>query len=938
MKTRFNLTKTLAFSALVAMFFAPATLIAADDDEADVEEVVVTGSRIKRDSINSAQVITTITAEDIEQSQALITADALRLSTYNTFGSSPPTAGNSAMSNTTISLRGLGGGRTLVLMDGRRLPGSPHLGGAGAANINMIPTVSVDRIEIQPDGASAIYGSDAIAGVVNVITKKGFDGMDIQVRSGDRSRDDGVENSISMLFGSTNERGYITVALEHDERDEIYLKDRWYTAARANDDNGDGVIDLYFETYGLSWYSRNLADPVTGNIAAAPTCEGNIDGSTTPWWGPNFGGAAFGQPATTTGSYDGAQPRGICGYAWADIMVQDAGLFRDTITVNAEHEINDSLTFYSRASFVRNESVGRYAPPAASYPGILPSDPANPYDVPVTGYWRWTEIGNRGMHFVDQASDWVGELTWDASDNVEVSVSHQVNKFYGTDIGRYYLDYAGLASNLYYETPFGSEDGLYALSATTVVEYDNHYEKTDIIAQISDVFELPGGPVDMVIGYEGFDNIYSAQYDKHSEGGYVGGSAGNSGAGSRAVDSYFGEILIPVMSGLELNAAVRSDDYDDVGSADSFKVGVLWEGERGTMVKFNVGEGFRAPTMDTLYGVTTFSANTATDYLACANAGISQSDCASKQVSTLITSNPNLAAETSDSTTFSISQDLGELTPALENVSVRLDWYNIEMADLISSVSTQDVLYSDFTNGNLLTNNYEYYASGGLTNDGSAAGAPVGTGTSSTCPANAAYYKRLGVSPALYTIRSCANGRIDYVGASYANQGKFEVEGYDFFVDYTVELGGGDLDLTLEYSHIRDYGGAPFIGSDAHQNNAGFNGAPQNRYNLIMNYTWGDYGIGVTNRHIGDFAFNSNCASSEEGGLCTKAGPYQDKYDTIDIQARADFGKYGMISVGVINASDKDPLPDKGGVNYDSYTGLYDNRGKITYVRWKISL
>ena len=392
------------------------------------------------------------------------------------------------------------------------------------------------------------------------------------------------------------------------------------------------------------------------------------------------------------------------------------------------------------------------------------------------------------------------------------------------------------------------------------------------------------------------------------------------------------------MAGLELNMAVRSDDYDDVGSADSFKVGVLWEGDKGTMVKFNVGEGFRAPTMDTLYGVTTFSANTATDYLACANAGISQSACASKQVSTLITSNPNLAAETSDSTTFSISQDLGELTPALENVSVRLDWYNIEMADLISTVSTQDVLYSDFTNGNLLTGNYEYYASGGLTNDGSAAGAPVGTGTSSTCPAGAAYYKRLGVSPALYTIRSCANGRIDYVGASYANQGKFEVEGYDFFVDYTVELGGGDLDFTLEYSHIEDYGGAPFIGSDAHQNNAGFNGAPQNRYNLIMNYTWGDYGIGVTNRHIGDFAFNSDCASSEEGGLCTKAGPYQDKYDTIDIQARADFGKYGMITIGVINASDKDPLPDKGGVNYDAYTSLYDNRGKMTYVRWKISL
>tara|TARA_B100000427_G_scaffold286207_1_gene260081 strand:- start:2206 stop:3387 length:1182 start_codon:yes stop_codon:yes gene_type:complete len=393
------------------------------------------------------------------------------------------------------------------------------------------------------------------------------------------------------------------------------------------------------------------------------------------------------------------------------------------------------------------------------------------------------------------------------------------------------------------------------------------------------------------------------------------------------------------MSGLELNASVRSDDYDDVGSNDSFKVGLLWEGNKGTTVKVNLGEGFRAPTMDTLYGVTTFSANTATDYLACANAGISQSDCASKQVSTLITSNPNLGAETSESTVFSVAQDLGELTSVLENLTVRVDFYEIEMENLISSVSTQDVLYSDFTNGNLLTNNVEFYDATGLKGDGSAAGAPVGTGTlGSACPAGAAYFKRLGTSDSLYTIRSCANGRIDYVGASYANQGNYLVKGWDIFVDYSIELGGGDLDAYLDYSNVTDYGGAPFIGSNATQNNAGFNGLPETRFNLGLTYTWGDYAIGVTNRHIGDFAFNSDCASQEAGGLCTKAGPYQDKYDTIDIQARANFGKYGTISVGIINASDKDPLPDKGGVNYDSYTGLYDNRGKITYVRWKISL
>ena len=234
----------------IALVSSPVTL--AQDEQAasgDVEEITVTGSRIKRDTINSASVVTTITAEDIEESQALILADALRLSTYNTFGSFGPTAGSSAMSNATVSVRGLGSSRTLVLMDGRRMPGSPHLGGAGAVNINMIPTVAVDRVEILADGASSVYGSDAIAGVINVITKKNFDGLQVQYRRGDRDRDDGEEISVSLIYGSSNDKGYVTLMLEHDIRDEIYLKDRWYTAARASDQNGDGVIDLYSETY-----------------------------------------------------------------------------------------------------------------------------------------------------------------------------------------------------------------------------------------------------------------------------------------------------------------------------------------------------------------------------------------------------------------------------------------------------------------------------------------------------------------------------------------------------------------------------------------------------------------------------------------------------------------------------------------------------------------
>ena len=243
--------------------------------------------------MNSAAQVTTITSEDIAASSGLIVADILRQSIYNSFGSISPTAGSSAMSNATIDMRGLGSARTLVLMDGRRMPGSPHLGGSGAVNINMIPTAAVDRIEVLADGASSVYGSDAIAGVINVITKKGFDGAEFNFRKGTRDRDDGEENSISFLYGATNDKGYITLVIEHDERDEIYLKDRWFLQARADDVDGDGIVNMYQETYGISWYSQNLADPVTGDLFAAPTCPGSMDNPTDGWWGPMFGGAVF---------------------------------------------------------------------------------------------------------------------------------------------------------------------------------------------------------------------------------------------------------------------------------------------------------------------------------------------------------------------------------------------------------------------------------------------------------------------------------------------------------------------------------------------------------------------------------------------------------------------------------------------------------------------
>ena len=910
-----------------------------EEAEEAVEEVVITGSRIKRKSINSASVVTTITRDEIDESQALLTADVLRLSTYNSFGSFDPTAGNSAQSNATVNLRGLGSSRTLVLMDGRRMPGSPHLGGAGAANINMIPSVAVERIEILADGASSVYGSDAIAGVVNVVTKKQFDGMQVEFRDGTRDRDDGKEMAMSFIYGGTTDKGYFTLMAEHDQRDEIYLKDRWYTKATAEDRNGDGVIDLYSETYGLSWYSRNLADPVTGDIMATPTCPGSVDNPTDGWWGPNFGGAAFGQGPTSTPSNGGA-PRGICGYAWADIMVQDAATFRDSITTNFEYAINDQLSLYSRINYLRNESTGRYAPPAARYPSIAVGDPSNPYDVPVTGYWRWTEIGNRGMHQVDTGHDAVFELTYQVNDDVEVVYGTQINKFYGVDVGRYYLSYAGLDSNVLNDEPFGSEAGAAAMSATTLVEYTNHYEKNDVTVQIDNIIDLPGGSVSALFGIENFTNEYSAEYDKHSENGLVGGSAGNSGAGYREVDSVFGEILLPVMDNLEVTASFRSDDYSDVGESDSFKLGALWIPMEGTIVKLNTGEGFRAPTMDNLYGATTFSANTVYDYKACAATGVSPADCPSKQVSTLIKANPNLGAESSEGFTMSVEQDMGVLVDALDGLNIRFDYYEITVSDAIASISTQDIMWNDFVGGSALSNNVTFFNADGIAGDGTAAGAPVGTGSvGDACPTGATYVRREGNDPSIYVIRSCANGRVDYVGAGFTNVGEIEVVGYDLFVNYTRDVGPGVMNVSVDYTDMDEYNTDAFTGSSKKTNNVGFEGVPGTRNNISLSYAWDKYSVALTQRNIGDFRLSSDAETDASGnptGGIVKAGGTQDEYSALDLQIKADLGKYGVVTYGMLNAEDEDPLPNANG-DRDAYLGLYSNQGLITYLKWNVA-
>jgi outer membrane receptor protein involved in Fe transport len=300
-----------------------------------------------------------------------------------------------------------------------------------------------------------------------------------------------------------------------------------------------------------------------------------------------------------------------------------------------------------------------------------------------------------------------------------------------------------------------------------------------------------------------------------------------------------------------------------------------------------------------------------------------------------------LGAEESEGVTLSIAHDFGSWNNRLEGLNARFDYYNIKISGAIVSAGTQSVMWTDFIGGSLLTNNVEFFDAAGVAGDGSAAGAPVGSGTvGSACPAGATYVKRLGVSDSIYAIRSCANGRIDYVGASYANAGKVEVAGYDIFVSYNKDVGPGTISTSLSYSNMTDYDTDAYTGSARSVNNINFDGTPESRYNLSVGYQWGNFGVALTNRHIGDYRQSAEpeMVGGELTGGLVKAGNTQDTYDTYDFQAFYDAGAWGKVSLGIQNLTDEDPLTDNGGQNYDAYTGLYDNRGKITYLKWKLDL
>ena len=851
-------------------------VVSAQEDDAEVketEEVLVTGSRISRSTLNTiSQETIVISAEDMKIQGDISVADALRSSNLNSLGSFRESSGNSAQSNATIDLRGVGAGRTLVMVNGRRVAGSPSLGGGGTVNLNMIPFSAVDRIEIVADGASAIYGSDAVAGVVNIILKRDYDGFKLSGRFGDRDRDEGEEQSLSMLFGASSDRGSVTFGIEYDRRDPIFDADREFTKAAYGDYDGDGDIMGYGETAGISVFGYTVInpqyngqpfdrnDPNTWQIYPGANCQDDPDG--TGFVGQMRSDLVFGPE---TGYY--------CGYAFALVSANRASLERLNTWVSAEYEINDSLEVYMDAIISDNESFGRYAPPAASGPTI-PGDPRN--DVGATfGYFRWTDIGTRDNFVNDTMVDINTGLNWEVTDNIKVDMNYSHSEYRSSSVGMYYLSYGGLAYNVAY----GIDDfDQFVANLKTTTHNDDRQTLTRWSGGLQwDLFDMAGGTAAIYLGAEYYEIKYSALVDAQSEAGMVGGSAGNSAEGYRDVTAYMVEGVFPIFEWMELSAAFRADDYSDFGSASSPRVGVNIAVPGYEQLRFRAswGEGFRAPDLSDLYGATSFSAESAVDFWACEQAG--QSPCPTRQFDTYIGSNPNLGPEESESLSIGVDWDFWQ--GDMMSWKAKATWVSLELDNTIEYVSAQDVLNQDYSSRN----------SGGAGSD---------------------------------FVQRSPTGQVIEISAGFVNGDIAQKrEALDLSLAGTIDTAFGVFSLRYTGTKYLKYEVEEVFGEGNLLDVTGTLGFPEWRSNAQASWAWNNFFANVA----WDFIGESESRSSDDK---------YDSWDQLNASVGYNFGEWGQITIGANNITDEDPLLDDLGAEVDEYQ--YPKVGRVVYAEYTI--
>jgi iron complex outermembrane receptor protein len=880
----------------IASVAAPAAMAEEATDE--VERIEVTGSRIKRVNLEGATPITVIDAADLINSGFATVGDALRDSNLNAFGSWGGGANNGWASQSTVQLKGASAQHTLTLLDGKRMAKSPVLDG-GASNLNTIPMAAVQRIEILTDGASAIYGTDAIAGVINIILKKDFEGLRFDARTDKPSADGGDSGNFSFTGGLSSDKGSLVFTFEHYDSERIMQSERSYTEPYLLE--GGDPTDAN-DWANLSWTGRVLKQGGAGGWAWEAPFSGGQDCASV------YGDAFLGP--VNDRNYAGDN---LCLYDYTRAAATSSDHKRDNTLVQYTYNLTDDISLVARAYWAKTETkdISAPVPGNIAIPQGLPAYTtdaglelrelyADPY---ASMGFRFDTAGDRVAEHHDTVFDYLLGLEgseenfdWDIS----ITYNNYTNFTWGTG---YLLDGAQNSLVGEWDTDLGEfvgwdpRDPNSPLPAGSTANYDKRMtaDYLDVSGGISfEFFELSGGAIGSYVGASYREESLDSKVDALAEAGLIiGGNGGSGGLGKREVSSVYFEMLLPVFDNLEVNLAGRYDDYSDFGGTFNPQMSIRYNPTSDILIRASVGQGFRAPTLSDLYQGTTEGYGTLTNYIGCYEAGNDIDSCnLREEAPTQTGGNLDLGAEESD--TFNI----GLVWNISDNFDLTADYWSLETEGLIESISSNELLQ---TQAKL----YQAADQAGVAR-----------------PDVSLVYSGAAIS-------LLPNGRIDHVTAPKVNLGRSEREGIDFTFNANFDTEYGNFDaginvskyLTYKYTYVDN--GVSVISEDE----AGRTDTPDLRINMNIDYTLGNHSIHYFANYIDEQTTYDFKGDDESSGLYVI-----DDYLTHNLSYNYQLPWSNSITVGVTNLTDEDPKFDK----FGAYAGnLYSIRGRTYYLAFK---
>lgn len=807
-----------------------------------IEEVIVVGSQIRGASISEALPVSVVSSVDIE---ALGVNSADELLEYvaeqgqNYFSESENISGgvNSARGDIgAFNLRNLGTGNTLVLLNGRRMVNSAayqteEVGGSfvpvNTVNVQSLPVTGLRRMEVLRDGASAIYGADAVAGVVNYVLNNDFEGFRVRLRADDYESLPRSDERVTIEWGTSLNDGMTNVGafLNHFRRDRVNSQDdpRW-----ANSDFRSRVNDPVFNTTQFrnnsvnSQYGQYDVRPsVSGTGLSGPITDGSGEFETYPVGDSR---CSYNINAEVCGARDG---QGTFRYNLNENRDLYSELERTNLYAYLDHDFGNGMEFFSELTWYNSDTntirhpssrlsaVAKFRMAADSYynpfgpvgsPNRLP-DSVIGTDVPAGGLqleldnYRFAQV----PRIVDVDGDTyrilgglrgeIGDWSWEGAINWSRADRHDVthNRISNTLMQAALNDTTAAGFN-----PFAPNSGSNIEQTLIDVVRDNEQEMTVIDFKMSsaDIFELPAGPVGFVAGLEYRDESFIDDRDPRLDGtitftdnvgvtfpfisDVANSSPTSDSKGDRQVTSFFSELQIPVLDNLDLQVALRYEDFSDVGDTTVGKVAFGYRPIDQVLIRGSWSEAFRAPNLVTINEAQVARSNTRNDF-GCLFLDPNEDtlDC-SYGIQRTAQGSRALEPETSDNT------NIGLVFTPIDNLTITIDRWEIEKENTIGLFGEENHVALDL----LLR------IQAGAGNCSAAVGSPNVIRDTNID----ADYLALSTAAGL-----CPFGEVVRVDDQYANLDTRTVQGYDLGVYYDIDTPIGSFDFRYVGTKLQDY-------------------------------------------------------------------------------------------------------------------------------------